>query len=77
MVYVHLNLYMGYVCLNYWMGGRNPAYLSLDRTDMYIRGMGGWVDCRNGWMGGLQKLITFFTGKCPDKGGVYTLYTMS
>ena len=55
-----------YVCINYWMRGRNPAYLRLDQTDMYIRGMGGWdrqtdklgmggwVDCRNGWMGGRQ-----------------------
>ena len=23
------------------------------RTDRQIQGMGGWVDCRNGWMGGL------------------------
>ena len=75
-MYISIYIWDMYASIIGW-GGRNPAYLSLDRTDMYIRGMGGWVDCRNGWMGGLQKLITFFTGKSPDKGGVYTLYTMS
>ena len=26
----------------------------VDGTDRQTQGMGGWVDCRNGWMGGRQ-----------------------
>ena len=32
--------------------------------------MGGWVDLRNGWMGGLQKLITVLGNFYAYKGGV-------